>query len=120
MVGVKVNNPIAQVGGHVGIVETGLRVRLKQKQSLLGKPRYPGRTGTLVRQNDCTIGDKSENALWYIALDATSRAQSRVITAWVRDLEAVIDNTTSSNGEKPATAANHDVMSHCHATQYEC
>lgn len=85
--------------------QAGLRVRVKTVQFRIGKASFPGRTGTLVRQNTCTFGEKPQHALWYVNLDATTRAQAREITAWICDLEAI---ATCENGGGTRKMSEHD------------
>ena len=68
-------------------LNVGQRVRVATLQpSLLGKPLFPGRVGTLQRVNLLTI-NKDKNPLWYVMLDATHRAKARTEPLWAGILE---------------------------------
>ena len=51
------------------------RVRVREEQpTRYGPPKYPNRTGRVVKQNDF---ETSHNGLFYIELDATKQAKAR-------------------------------------------
>lgn len=104
------NDPIESAVRALRQGQVGLRVRIKQIQQRLGKPCYPGRIGHLVRQNNCTLFDHPQNALWYVNLDPTPRAQARQVTVWARDMEALPDDEPGGNTEDPATDKRQNVM----------
>ena len=67
-------------------LNVGQRIRVATLQpSLLGKPLFPGRVGTLLRMNSLTHKDR--DPLWYVMLDATHRAKARTEPLWASILE---------------------------------
>ena len=67
-----------------GTLAAGMRVRVKQEQDRLGGPRYPGRIGTVLRENEC---GRRTGGLWYVNLEPTGRAKERVEAFWTWELE---------------------------------
>jgi hypothetical protein len=67
-----------------GTLASGMRVRVKQEQDRLGGPRYPGRIGTILRENLC---GRRTGGLWYVRLEPTHRAKERVEAFWTWELE---------------------------------
>lgn len=65
------------------MIGIGTRVKVRAVQSRIGRPKYPGRTGTVARENQFGYPDR----LWYVQLDATARAGAREATFWTQDLE---------------------------------
>ena len=72
-------------------IEIGSRVGVKHKQDLLGGPKYPGRTGVVVREN---VLGRSDGGLWYVQLDATQRAKVRVELFYSKELDLLNEVTT--------------------------
>jgi len=67
------------------MIAQGTRVKVKAVQTRIGRPKYPGRTGTVVREN--RFG--RPKGLWYVELDATAHARMREDTFWTSDLELI-------------------------------
>lgn len=65
-------------------IEIGRRVRVKHKQDRLGGPKYPGRTGAVIRENEF---GRSDGGLWYVQLEATPRAKARVELFYCKELD---------------------------------
>ena len=78
-------------------VGVGAHVRVRHVQQVLGKPKYPGRVGILIKLHPYTLGEPFEGQLWYVDLQSTSRAQARRETFWGPQLE-VIDLAVGSPG----------------------
>ena len=68
----------------------GMRVCVKQEQNRLGGPHYPGRVGTVLRENEC---GRATGGLWYVRLAATQRGKERVETFWTSELEVLVEGT---------------------------
>ncbi len=81
----------------------GQPVRVRKEQEILGKPKYPGRSGRLQRLHPYTIGVPFKEQLWYVELDPTSRAAARVETFWGHQLEIIISAETATSEKKAAT-----------------
>jgi hypothetical protein len=73
------------------VITIGKRVRVKREQILLCGPRYPGRTGTVMAENEF---GRSSGGLWYVRLDATQRARERVTTFFSSELEILVEDET--------------------------
>jgi len=67
------------------MIVQGTRVKVKAVQNCIGRPKFPGRTGIIVREN--RFG--RPQGLWYVQLDATARASTREETFWTSDLEQI-------------------------------
>lgn len=76
-------------------IEIGQRVAILRDQSAtrFGPPKYPGRTGTVVRRNP--NGGEHHNGLWYVQLDATSRAKPRIEPFWGKEFISPISKSGS-------------------------
>lgn len=69
-------------------LSVGQLVRVRKEQPrLLGKPKYPGRSGCLRRLHPFTTEKGFEEQLWYVELEPTARAAARVETFWGHQLE---------------------------------
>lgn len=66
------------------VIALNVRVEVKRVQQRLGSPKYPGRQGTVVREN--MLGRDKHGSLWYVLLDATKRSKAREETFWTHDL----------------------------------
>ncbi|MBK6742579.1 MAG: hypothetical protein IPG66_06185 [Hydrogenophilales bacterium] len=74
------------------VIRIGVKVVVKREQNqLLGGPKYPGRTGIVVREN--SLG-RNMGGLWYVALEATRRAKPRIELFCSRELERVPEGTS--------------------------
>ena len=71
-----------------GPLAAGVRVRLKQEQNRLSGPHYHGRIGTVLRENEC---GRRTGGLWYVRLEATSRAKEWVEAFWTWELEILVE-----------------------------
>jgi hypothetical protein len=69
---------------HPVTLAAGMRVRVKQEQNRLSGPHYPGRIGTVTRENEC---GRRTGGLWYVRLESTERAKERVEAFWTWELE---------------------------------
>ena len=69
-----------------GTLAAGVRVRVKQEQNRLSGPHYPGRIGTILRENEC---GRRTGGLWYVRLEPTPRAKERVEVFWTWELEII-------------------------------
>ena len=67
-----------------------MRVCVKQEQNRLGGPHYPGRVGTVLRENEC---GRATDGRWYVRLEPTQRAKERVETFWTSELEVLGEGT---------------------------
>ncbi len=72
-------------------IEIGSRVGVKHKQDRLGGPKYSGRTGVVVRENEW---GRSDGGLWYVQLDATQRAKARVELFFSKELDLLNEEAT--------------------------
>lgn len=66
-------------------IAIGQRVRIAEKQRILGKPKFPGRTGVVVGRN--LVANEDCGGLWYVMLDATKRGKAREEVFWGDALE---------------------------------
>lgn len=62
------------------MIRIGQRVSVAKVQKILGKPKFPGRVGVVIRRN--LIAKDDHGGLWYVLLDATSRAKAREESFW--------------------------------------
>lgn len=67
----------------------GMRVRVKQEQNRLSGPHYPGRIGTVTRENEC---GRRTGGLWYVQLELTDRAKERVEAFWTWELDILAED----------------------------
>lgn len=79
-----IGEPAAAFEPLDAVVEVGAMVRVvdaaTQRQRLIGPARFPGRTGTVVREN--LLGRRGKDRLFYVRLDPTRRASERTETFW--------------------------------------
>lgn len=69
-------------------ISLGDEVVVKSEQRLrLGAAKFPGRRGAVVSRNSCGADDRG--GLWYVRLEPTRRAKSRVETFWGDELTRV-------------------------------
>ena len=73
------------------VITLGARVRVKREPILLCGPRYPGRTGIVTAEN---LFGRREGGLWYVRLEATSRARERVTTFYSSELEILEEDAS--------------------------
>ncbi len=78
----------------------GHPVRVRKKQEILGKPKYPGRTGRLQRLHPYTVDVPFPEQLWYVELEPTARAAARVETFFGHQLEVVENANLCSASER--------------------
>ncbi|MYM92449.1 hypothetical protein GTP90_01080 [Rugamonas sp. FT81W] len=64
-------------------VQPGQTVRVESIQRRLGGPRYPNRIGVVRERN--ALG-RDSGGLWYVELQATTRAKARVTLFWGDEL----------------------------------
>lgn len=70
-------------------IQIGMRVRVKREQpGRIGKPKCPGRVGVVTALNNRSR-PAEDSGLWYVDLEATTRAKVRSDTLWGRELEAI-------------------------------
>lgn len=72
----------------------GCRVKVKEQQRCFGKPKFPNRVGTITKENE--LGSPN-NRLFYVSLDATSRASDRIDCFWLDDLEFLPEQAGESD-----------------------
>ncbi len=75
---------------HVTLA-VGMKVRVRQEQNRLSGPHYPGRIGTVPRENEC---GRRTGGLWYVQLEPTDRAKERVEAFWTWELEILGEGAT--------------------------
>lgn len=80
--------------------DVGHPVRVRKKQEILGKPKYPGRTGRLQRLHPYTVDVPFPEQLWYVELEPTARAAARVETFFGHQLEVVENANLCSASER--------------------
>lgn len=73
------------------VVTIGTRVRVKREKVLLCGPRYPGRIGTVVAENEF---GRSSGGLWYVRLDETKRARESTQTFFTSELDILGEDET--------------------------
>lgn len=73
------------------VITIGTRVRVRREQVLLCGPRYPGRTGIVTAENEF---GRDNGGLWYVRLEATSRARERVTTFYSSELEILEEDAS--------------------------
>lgn len=78
----------------------GHPVRVRKEQKILGKPKYPGRTGRLQRLHPYTVDVPFPEQLWYVELEPTARAAARVETFFGHQLEVVENANLCSASER--------------------
>jgi len=78
----------------------GHPVRVRKEQEILGKPKYPGRTGRLQRLHPYTVDVPFPEQLWYVELEPTARAAARVETFFGHQLEVVENANLCSASER--------------------
>lgn len=66
-------------------ITPGQRVCVSKNQSTtrLGPSKFPGRVGVVIRRNMC---GQEHGGLWYVELEATTRAKARTETFWGQEL----------------------------------
>ena len=73
------------------VITLGARVRVRRESVLLCGSRYPGRTGIVTAEN---LFGRREGGLWYVRLEATSRARERVTTFYSSELEILEEDAS--------------------------
>ncbi|MBK4736111.1 hypothetical protein [Noviherbaspirillum pedocola] len=85
-----------------GDMLTGEHVAVRHDQTRLGGPKYPGRRGIVLRQNQA---GRKPDGLWHVRLEPTNRAGERVELFWTKELDVLAPPARSDGVAKPEVAA---------------
>lgn len=87
-------------------ISIGMEVAISRQQNRLGGPKYPGRSGVVVGENENGKFNhlKQLEGLWYVKLAATNRAKERVESFWSKELEKPVLVSEPAQREPAALA----------------